>query len=220
VASTLVAGTNGIVVAAGSTDVVIIRNIRINGIRGTGNGGLNGIRFINASGGGLGIENCTIFGFNNNGIDIASGGGTVWIQNTTVSNNGGHGVSVISSAPTAVQIDHSNFQLNNFGVLAGNNSKVVVSNTISTGNGFGFVAQPTAGTAELDIHNSTASNNASTGVFAGNGGGTATVRLSGNSIFGNAVAGTVAGAGGTVFTYANNAIVGAGTLTAASPSLQ
>src|SRR5215469_11585901 len=43
VASTLVAGTNGIVVQAGGSDVVIIRNIRINGIVQSGNGGFNGI---------------------------------------------------------------------------------------------------------------------------------------------------------------------------------
>src|ERR1700740_3806588 len=43
VASVLVAGTNGIVVQAGASDVVILRNLRINGIEGTGAGGLNGI---------------------------------------------------------------------------------------------------------------------------------------------------------------------------------
>src|SRR5262247_1306089 len=42
VASTLVSGTNGIVVQAGANDVVIIRNLRINGI----GSGLNGIRFL------------------------------------------------------------------------------------------------------------------------------------------------------------------------------
>src|SRR5215468_2860444 len=68
VASVLVAGTNGIVVQAGASDVVIIRNLRINGISGSGNGGFNGIRFL--SGKLLSIENCTIFGFNNSGIDI------------------------------------------------------------------------------------------------------------------------------------------------------
>src|SRR5262249_43481981 len=61
VASVLVAGTNGIVVNAGASDRVILRNIRINGIKGSGNGGLNGIRFI--SGLALGVENCVIFGF-------------------------------------------------------------------------------------------------------------------------------------------------------------
>src|ERR1700761_6283859 len=46
VASVLVAGTNGIVVQAGATDIVILRNLRINGISGSGNGGINGIRFL------------------------------------------------------------------------------------------------------------------------------------------------------------------------------
>src|SRR5579883_1735144 len=46
VASVLVAGTNGIVVSAGASDVVILRNLRINGISGSGNGGINGIRFL------------------------------------------------------------------------------------------------------------------------------------------------------------------------------
>src|SRR5512140_2511416 len=67
VASVLVSGTNGIVVQANaSTDVVILRNLRINGI-GTG---LNGVQFL--SGKALGIENCAIFGFTQNGINIAS----------------------------------------------------------------------------------------------------------------------------------------------------
>jgi hypothetical protein len=205
VASVLVSGTNGIVVAAGATDIVIIRNIRINGIRGGGNGGINGIRFINASGGALGIENCTIFGFTQHGIDIEPGaGGTVWIQGTTVNNNGGNGVNVVAGAPTAVSIDHSNFQNNSFGVLAGANAKVVVTNSASNGNGFGFVAQPTSASAELDIQNSTASNNANTGIFSGGAAGTATIRIAGNSIFGNAVSGLFTGGNGSLLSYGNN----------------
>src|SRR5262249_12355928 len=87
VASVLVSGTNGIVGQAGSTDVVILRNLRINGLKNSGNPGFNGIRFINGAGGVLGVENCNIFGFSQNGIDIAPGGAsTIWIQNTTVSN--------------------------------------------------------------------------------------------------------------------------------------
>src|SRR5215472_14160234 len=53
VASTLVAGTNGFVVAAGATDVVIIRNMRFDGLLGngsnSGNAGINGIRFISGA---------------------------------------------------------------------------------------------------------------------------------------------------------------------------
>src|SRR6266481_10190915 len=54
VASVLVSGTNGIVVAAGASDVVVLRNLRIQGLGGP-NGGLNGIRFI--SGAALFVEN-------------------------------------------------------------------------------------------------------------------------------------------------------------------
>src|ERR1700739_3605877 len=77
VASVLVSGTNGIVVQAGPSDVVILRNLRINGI-GTG---INGIRWL--AGRMLIVENCDIFGFTTNGIDIAkSDGGGAVILNT------------------------------------------------------------------------------------------------------------------------------------------
>src|SRR5215472_8856395 len=71
VASVLVSGTNGIVVQAGPTSVVTLRNLRINGIEGTGAGGLNGIRYI--SGAALHVENCHIFGFTQDGINVATG---------------------------------------------------------------------------------------------------------------------------------------------------
>src|SRR5579859_6191872 len=83
VASVLVSGTNGIVVQAGPSDVVILRNLRINGI-GTG---INGIRFL--TGKALSVENCDIFGFTTHGIDIATAGGNVFVDNTASSNNGG-----------------------------------------------------------------------------------------------------------------------------------
>src|SRR6476659_10408522 len=199
VASVLVSGTNGIVVSANaSTDVVILRNLRINGI-GTG---LNGVQFL--SGKALGIENCAIFGFTQNGINIASSGGRVWVTNSDVTNNTGHGVSVVSTAATSVSIDHSRLELNNFGVLAGSNSKVTVTNSSSSLNAFGFVAQPAAGTGELDIQNSTASLNTNTGVFSGGGAGIATTRIANVSMFGNTVAGIVAASNGTVQSYLNN----------------
>lgn len=199
VASVLVSGTNGIVVQANaSTDVVILRNLRINGI-GTG---LNGVQFL--SGKALGIENCAIFGFTQNGINIASSGGRVWVTNSDVTNNAGHGVSVVSTAATSVSIDHSRLELNNFGVLAGSNSKVTVTNTSSSLNAFGYVAQPAAGTGELDIQNSTASLNTNTGVFSGGGAGIATTRIANVSMFGNTVAGIVAASNGTVQSYLNN----------------
>src|SRR5262244_1497051 len=89
VASVLVSGTNGIVVQAGSSDVVILRNLRINGI----SSGFNGVRFL--SGKDLNVENCFIFGFTQNGIDIALNQNTqasAHIINTVLKNNGGVGI--------------------------------------------------------------------------------------------------------------------------------
>src|SRR5512139_3382165 len=68
VASILAAGTNGVIVNAGTNDIVTLRNIRINGVRGTPTGGLNGVRFL--AGAALHIENCTIFGFTQNAVDV------------------------------------------------------------------------------------------------------------------------------------------------------
>src|SRR6478752_1828584 len=126
VASVLVSGTNGIVVQAGPSDVVILRNLRINGI-GTG---INGIRFL--SGKALTVENCDIFGFTTNGIDIAKAdGGKAFIRNTVVQNNGQSGLSVQSSGiNTVVDVDGSHFDLGGtFGIIAGNFSRVTVSNS-------------------------------------------------------------------------------------------
>jgi hypothetical protein len=95
VASVLVSGTNGIVVQAGSNDVVILRNLRFNGI----SSGINGIRFL--AGKRLLVENCDIFGFTTNGLDVAlnqTTGATVTVQNTTFMNNGQVGVRITNAS--------------------------------------------------------------------------------------------------------------------------
>jgi hypothetical protein len=89
VASVLASGgTNGIVVAAGASDIVTLRNLRINGVEGTpSGGGLNGIRYV--SGGGLHVENCYIFGFTGDGINVAtSASAALFVNNTFLTNNG------------------------------------------------------------------------------------------------------------------------------------
>src|SRR6267142_6174618 len=99
VASVLVSGTNGIVVAAGPADVVTLRNLRLDGIRGTGTGGLNGVRY--SSGAALHVENCNIFGFTGDGINVAtSATGTLFVTDTFVTNNG-NGIQI---APTAANV--------------------------------------------------------------------------------------------------------------------
>src|SRR5256885_15896980 len=103
VASVLVSGTNGIVVQANAqTDVVILRNLRINGI----GSGLNGIRFL--SGKDLNVENCFIFGFTQNGVDIALNqafAASAHIIDTLLKNNAGVGIRAANAVAPNVQVE-------------------------------------------------------------------------------------------------------------------
>jgi len=210
VASVLVAGTNGIVVQAGPSDVVILRNLRINGI-GTG---INGIRWL--SGKALTVENCDIFGFTTNGIDIAKAdGGKAFVHNTVVQNVGQAGLSVQSTTTnTSVDIDTSRFDLSGtFGVIAGSFSRVTVSRSVASGNASaGFIASAGAGSAELNVTESTSSNNI-TGVQAGGGTAAVTVRISNVTLHDN-LNGLVIGANGTLKSFGNNFNSGSGAPTA------
>jgi hypothetical protein len=206
VASVLVSGTNGIVVAANSsTDVVILRNLRINGI----SSGINGIQFN--SGKALIIENCEIFGFTGSGINVTTAGGKVFVSGTSSNNNTGSGIAITSTALTTVSINNSQFNLNgSFGVFASNFSQVIASDSVANGNNIGFIASANAGTTELDLLNCTAGNNNAVGVQAGGGGATANVRVAGVALYGNP-AGFATGAGGTLKSFGNNFNTGAGT---------
>ena len=200
VASVLVSGTNGIVVQAGPNDVVILRNLRINGI-GTG---INGVRWL--AGRALTLENCDIFGFTTNGIDIEKNdGGKAFIRNTVVQNNGQAGISVKSSVNvTKVSIDSSRFDLNTNGVLAQNFSIVNVTNSIAAGNAqAGFISSAGSGTAVLNISNSESDNN-NVGVQAGGNTTQAITTVSNVSMLGNNVGFNV-GIGGTIKSFGNNA---------------
>jgi hypothetical protein len=99
VASVLVSGTNGIVIAAGATDVVTLRNLRINGIISGTSGGIDGIHY--ASGGDLHVENCYIFGFTGDGIDVVTNGTvTLFVTDTFLTNNK-NGIEIAPSGGNA-----------------------------------------------------------------------------------------------------------------------
>src|SRR5436305_5124912 len=82
----LAATVNGIIVNAGANDDVIIRSISIDGTMGASIG-IHGIRFL--AGRSVRVENCSITGFNNNGIDVVHAGtvgnpgGVLVVENTT-----------------------------------------------------------------------------------------------------------------------------------------
>jgi hypothetical protein len=149
VASVLVSGTNGIVVQAGPSDVVILRNLRFNGI-GTG---INGIRFL--SGKDLNVESCYIFGFTTNGLDIALNQATpasVHVFHSVFKNNGNAGIRATNAiAPSVkVAIDYSEIALDTIGVEAASHSSVEINNSmISAAVSDGVKADSTTGADSL-----------------------------------------------------------------------
>src|SRR5205085_3528311 len=130
VGSIVVSSGTAIQVNAGANDVVILRNLRLDGVSGLG---LNGIQYN--SGGALHIENCDISGFSQNGILISTQqpNGTLLVNNTFLQNDS-NGIQI---APT------------------GGNVRSMLNQVRAHGNsGFGFYLNPSpgigAGTSIID----------------------------------------------------------------------
>ncbi len=103
-------GVNGIVVNAGSTDVVILRNLVINGLLGSSStAGLNGVQFTGY--GTLMIESCKIIGFGTNGISFQPtvSGTKLSVKDTNIGNITGAGINVTSGSVllNGVHIDNA-----------------------------------------------------------------------------------------------------------------
>jgi hypothetical protein len=212
VASVLASGTNGIVVQAGANDVVTLRNIRINGIAGGPNAaGLNGVRFL--SGAALHIENCTIFGFNQNAVDVSlntASAARVFLTDTSLNHNGA-GITARNAGTGNVFLALHRATLNqNFawGLKADGSGAgailAAVSDSLMAGNGTGLLAQGgPALAATIQVTRSTVVHSASVG--AQSIGLNAFVFVSNTLMSGNATAVQAVGAG-FLRTYQNNAI--------------
>jgi hypothetical protein len=180
VASVLASGTNGVVVQAGPTSVVTLRNVRINGIEGTGAGGLNGIRYL--SGAALHVENCNIFGFTGDGINVAtSTSGALFVTDTFLTNNG-NGIQI---APTAGNVRSSLVR-----VRAHDNS------------GFGFFLHPAAGAGAGTVIDDSSALVNGTGIGVTG----ATLYLGNSVVIRNGVGVSITG--GSVLSYKTNMIDG------------
>jgi Right handed beta helix region len=106
-ASVLAAGTNGIVVSAGASDVVRLEHLEVNGA----GSGLHGISFL--SGKELRLRDVEVFGFTpTNSIGL-----------------------LVSAANARVSVDDSYFDDNYFGIISsGNSAKVAVTRSSIDGN--------------------------------------------------------------------------------------
>ena len=206
VASVLVAGTPGITVNAGTSDVIILRNLRLNGLLNSTGPGTQGVNFV--SGASLIIDHCNIFGFANNGVNIAvSATSTVAIRNSSIDNIRGNGVNATtSSGLVLVQVSNTDFTggfpaaaFTGGGVNAAANSFVTVSN--STFNSLAFGAETTSSSANLIVDSSLFTTD-TVGVGGTSG---ATVSVNNNTFTGTTTPLQVAG---TFNSTGNNRLIG------------
>jgi len=157
-----------------------LRNLRINGIAGAGTGGLNGIRYL--AGAALHVENCHIFGFTGDGINVATiTTAALFVTDTFLTNNS-NGIQI---APTAGNVRSSLVR-----VRAHDNS------------GFGFFLHPAAGAGAGTVVDDSSALVNGTGIGVTG----ATLYLGNSVVIRNGVGVSITG--GSVLSYKTNMIDG------------
>ena len=210
VAGVLVSGTNGFVIAAGASDVVMIRGLTFDGL-GTG---LSAIKIISA--GAVFVEECWINHFNGNGantgagIDIEPGAPTtnlnVSLREVKIRDNAGAGTFGVLVKPTGAitvhaALDNCDIENNAGGLRVEANSQVSVRNSqVSFNTGNGVISNG----GIINLESTMVTNNGANGVVSQTGG---QVRVSSGSIFDNVGVGLFNNAA-TVISFGNNSIRG------------
>jgi parallel beta helix pectate lyase-like protein len=164
-AGVLAAATNGIIVNALATDVVIIRSLSLVGV----SSALNGITFL--GGGELHVEDTKINGFGGNAINFTPNAGTgqLYVNNVSMRHNGGGILVAPTGALNAVAtINGSTMDANGRGLRAQDGAVVTVRNSEATGNdAHGFIAYGASRAVDVTLENCVASGNVSSGVYSG-----------------------------------------------------
>jgi hypothetical protein len=192
--------TTGIIVSAGATDIVTIRNVQLQGDLGNGSSpstaGGNGIQFN--SGAMLSIDNCKIDGFSGDGILALTSANAILNVTNTIITNATDGISLLSNgAALNGSIDHTTIRKmtdDGIGANPGSVYFTVTNSAIVNVAGNGVFAQTGA---MLEIDSSSVTNNNT--AFATTGG---TIRISRNTIYDNNT--NFAINGGTIATGGNN----------------
>ena len=207
-ASTLVSGTNGIVVQAGVSDNVVLRRISINGI----STGINGVRYL--SGKSLSVDGCYIFGFTTRGIDAvpnnSGSNSALLVRDTFIQETGQEGIGVQPASGTLKgQINRvrQSRSGNTSGLNVIANAKVSVQDSDFSQNSVGAGITAQGSTVEVDASDTVLANNAF-GVLSGVAGGAAVVRLARCSITGNSSQGVSTTAPASTIGYQSNMIEG------------
>jgi hypothetical protein len=192
-------GTDGIVVVAGASDVVVLRGLTLHG-KGEAD---NGITYM--SGGRLHVENCVISNFTKRGINYESDGDNqLIVKNSVIRENGGAGIRVqpLAGGKAKATIDHTRLEGNQNGLSVLDNAYVTIRDSVMAGNSSNGVAVTAS---EVSIENCLMANNKDTGVKVT--GDKAIVRLSGSTVTGNNT-GLFAAAGSDILSFSNNNVAG------------
>jgi hypothetical protein len=216
VASILTSGTPGITIAAATTDIVIIRNMRFDGIVQTGSGGTLGINIVTAAR--VVIEKCDIFGFSSAGINAAPSSGTLAlkVQETTLNNNGG-GITIkpTGGATVNASIERTHVDANGGGGVrvdgtGGGPSNVAITDSsisLNTSNAMNAVSGP-SGNVKVDLTRVVVANNGGNALQSSNStGGTSMVTVGQSMLSNNATAWNIVGTG-QLLSFGNNQVTG------------
>lgn len=202
-----VSSGHGAVINAGATDSVTLRGLTFNWIGGSNN---NGIEFN--AGAVLHVESCVVNGFP--GAGILSNAPKLFVKDTTVRDGGNFAGIALGASSGIVTASIENCRVEGLGIagigiLAGDNSMVTIRNTVSSGNGTGFQADPnTVGaTVEMNLENCVAANNSFAGIFADGTPGTSIIRVSNTTVTNNNI-GLNFTPGGSILTRGNNTVEG------------
>lgn len=196
-------GAFGLVINAGSTDVITLKNITINA---AGSGAHKAIQFN--SGQQLIIENCEIIGFIQAAITIASANpSSVVIKNTTISNC----PTAIDASGSSSDVTISNVSIQGAtgaAIITGAGNVEITDSFITQNTGIGIAAGGLVNCANTLF----ASNGTAVQSNAG-----ATLSISNNDFFDNGTA--IDNEGGAVATANNNRIAGSTTTGSATTSI-
>ena len=171
----------------------------------------------------LNIEDCVIFGHNNEGVLVnLSAGANVNVRNSTFKNNGngaaGTGVGAGMRATTSdgtfgvghtvyVTVVNSSSDNNVEGFRMENNVRATMVDTTASNNSLnGFDVFPGAAASEINLESCIAANNKQWGVVSFTAG---TIRISSVTVTNNSVQG-LNPSGGAILTYNNNKVQGNG----------
>jgi len=201
------AGTNGVNINAGTTDIVVLRNLSIAGA----GSGLNGVNIIQA--GTVHVDNCAIYGQAQKGINATPTTALrLFVKDSVIrdNTNGANGGGVflqpgVGGSVTAV-LNNVDLSRNTFGIRAEANTNTSARNCFFSGNDtHGVVSVGTAGLVTFDLHKCTMSRNQSSGIRSVNA--NSTVRFSDCMVDGNAI-GLESVLSGNLLSFTNNSVGG------------